>query len=260
MPMRTLIRDSYRGVLRAAKRRLFPAPAEAGPHGDPAQRGIPPLGQVEFGSLRRVTPISDCFGYDRGQPVDRYYIEAFLERHRADVRGRVLEVGDASYTRRFGGGRVVRSDVLHVDADNPDATIVADLAAADHLPAASFDCIILTQTLQLVFDVAAAVRTLHRILAPGGVLLLTVPGISQVDRGDWGDTWFWSFTPTSVRRLLQEHFPGDMADVQGHGNVLVASAFLYGLASEELRREEFEHHDPSYPLLITARALKPLAP
>ena len=65
----------------------------------------------------------------------------------------------------------------------PEATIVADLADAAHIPADAFDCIILTQTLHLIFDVRAAVATVRRILAPGGVVLATVPGISQVDRG-----------------------------------------------------------------------------
>jgi SAM-dependent methyltransferase len=258
--MRGFITNSYRGALRAAKRRLFPPTVGTRFPASPAPQVDPPVGQVDLGSLRRVTPISDCFGYDRGTPVDRYYIEGFLERHRADVRGRVLEVGDASYTRRFGGGRVQCSDVLHVQEGNLEATIVADLASADHVPSDAFDCIILTQTLQFVFDVPAALRTLHRILAPGGVLLLTVPGISHVDRGEWGDTWFWSFTAASLRRLLCAHFPNDTVEVRTHGNVLVASAFLYGLASEEIHTGEFEHHDPCYQVVITGRVIKPAAP
>src|SRR5687767_2014936 len=106
---------------------------------------IPRVGHVRFGSLRRVNPISRHFGFDRGQPVDRHYIEGFLARNATDVRGRVVEVGDDSYTRRFGAGRVTRSDVLHVSADNPQATIVADLANAEHVPSDTFDCVIVTQ-------------------------------------------------------------------------------------------------------------------
>src|SRR3954469_20019384 len=148
-------------------------------------RRPPPPGAVRIGSLHRLTPISRAFGFDRGQPVDRHYIEAFLAAHAGDVRGDVVEIGDDAYTRRFGGDRVVRSDILHVSADNPRATIVADLADADHIASDSFDCVIVTQTLPLIFDIAAAVRTIHRILRPGGVCLATVPGISQVDAGAW---------------------------------------------------------------------------
>src|SRR5215210_7162112 len=54
-----------------------------------------------FGSLRRVTPLSRYFGFDRGLPIDRYYIENFLARQAEDIHGRVLEIGDNSYTQRY---------------------------------------------------------------------------------------------------------------------------------------------------------------
>jgi hypothetical protein len=44
--------------------------------------------------------------------------------------------------------------------------------------------------------------------------------------------------------------------VKSHGNVLVASALLQGLAAEELRRQELDYRDPDYELLITLRAVK----
>ena len=216
---------------------------------------MPPVGWVRFGSLRRVTPISRSWGFDRGRPIDRYYIENFLAQHADDIRGRVLEIGDATYTLRF-GDRVTRSDVLHVTAGNPHATIVGDLTKAEHIPSDTFDCIILTQTLHLIYDVRAAIATLHRILKPGGVLLATVPGISQIDRYEWRDSWYWAFTTLSTRRMLEESFGDGGVDVEAFGNVLTAAAFLYGLATEELERNELDYWDAPYPLLITARARK----
>jgi SAM-dependent methyltransferase len=219
----------------------------------------PSPGHVRFGSLRRLDPLSRRWGYDRGgTPVDRVYIERFLARHAADVRGHVLEVQDAAYTRQFGGDRVERSDVLHAVPGNPAATIVADLVAAPQIPADTFDCIILTQVLPFIEDVAGAVATVYRILRPGGVVLATVPGISQVARRDmdrWGD--YWRFTTLSARRLFERTFPADAVQVESHGNVLVSLAFLYGLASNELRAAELDHDDPDYQLVITVRATKP---
>jgi hypothetical protein len=81
---------------------------------------------VDFGNIRRVTPISRHFGYERGMPIDRYYIEQFLAEHAGDIRGRVLEIGDDSYTRQFGGDQVTVRDVLHVTEGNPLATFVGD--------------------------------------------------------------------------------------------------------------------------------------
>ena len=218
---------------------------------------IPPKGKVRFGDLRRLAPISREFGFDRGVPIDRYYVEGFLARHAADIRGHVLEVGDDSYMCRFGGERVLKKDILHVAEGNPAATIVADLARADHIPSNLFDCIILTQTLHLVYNVDAALQTLRRILKPGGVLLATFPGISQVSIDEWSECWYWSFTQHSAHRMFEKAFPADHLKIQSYGNVLAATAFLQGLAVDELDPEELDHSDPQYQTLITVRAVKP---
>ena len=138
--------------------------------------GSAAIPRVEFGTLRRLTPISANWGFDRGLPVDRYYIERFLARCASDIRGRVLEIEDDMYTRRFGGERVTARDILHVNDENERATIVGDLAGADHIPSDRFDCVILTQTLHIIYDTRAVLQTLNRILRPGGVLLATFPG------------------------------------------------------------------------------------
>lgn len=218
---------------------------------------LPLVGWVRFGSLRRVTPISRDFGYERGLPVDRYYIENFLVRQSDDIQGRVIEIGDNSYTRKFGGDRVTKSDVLHVAEGNPEATIVADLTSADHIPSDSFDCFILTQTLHLIYDVRAAIKTLHRILKPGGVALVTFPGISQTSHDEWGKYWCWGFTTLSAQRLFEEAFPTANIKVETYGNVLAAISFLHGLAVEELRQEELNHRDRDYEVIITVRVVKP---
>jgi peptidoglycan/xylan/chitin deacetylase (PgdA/CDA1 family) len=168
----------------------------------------------------------------------------------------VLEVGERTYTRAFGGDRVTKSDVLHVSEGEPDATIIADLASAAHVPSSSFDCILITQTLQLIYDVHAAVRTMHRILEPGGVVLATFPGISQTYDSEWGGTWYWSFTTLSARRLFEDVFGAGNVAVESQGNVLAAISFLHGLAQEELTPAELDHRDPGYPVTITVRAVK----
>lgn len=216
----------------------------------------PPVGCVRWGHLRRTSPLGRNFGFDRGTPVDRIYIERFLERHADDVAGQVLEVQDSVYTRRYGGSKVVRADVLDIDEKNPRATLLVDLNDGSNLPTEVFDCIILTQTLLLIYEVRTALRELHRSLKPGGVLLLTVPGVASVSVRDFGPTWHWSFTASSMRRLLAEVFPDQHITVEARGNVLAAVAFLEGLAAEELRPDEIDAFDPEYPLVVTARAVK----
>jgi SAM-dependent methyltransferase len=219
---------------------------------------IPPVGWTFLGNLRRVTPFSRESGYDRGLPIDRYYIEKFLSDHQADIKGHVLEIADDSYTRQFGQDRVTTSDVLHAVPGNPKATIVGDIASADHIPSNTFDCIILTQTLQLIYDVRAALQTLNRILKPGGALIATFPGLSPISRYDmerWG--YFWGFTSLSAQRLFEEVFPASHVQIKTYGNVLTATAFLYGMATKELKQKEMEFVDQDYEVIIAVRTMKP---
>ena len=221
-----------------------------------AQNSVPSVGSFQFGDFDRGKPVSQHWGYDRGDPIDRKYIEEFLEEHAADIQGRALEVGDNSYTLRFGGERVIASDVLHIDVSAPGATIIADLANAENIGSFLFDCIILTQTLQYVSNLQAAVRTLHRILKPGGVLLLTVPGMPPIDHDRWEASRFWSFTEAGLRNLLSAEFPHYAIAVESRGNVFAAAAFLQGLAQQELPDRALGLHDPHYPVTVLARAVK----
>lgn len=212
--------------------------------------------KVDWGQLRRTEPVSRDFGYSRGTPVDRFYIEHFLSANSADVRGAVLEIKDPGYTHRFGDERVTRRDVLDIDSANPKATIVADLNDHSALPSERFDCVIFTQTLQLVYNYRAALSTLARSLKPGGVLLLTVPGITPIAHQDLGDTWYWSFTRVAIERLIKDIMPDAEMRVESHGNVLAATALLQGIAVEDVKAQELAVRDPDYPVIITARVVR----
>jgi SAM-dependent methyltransferase len=216
----------------------------------------PSPGKVSFGDFQRLNPISKKWGTDRGTPVDRYYIENFFDNHLQDIHGHVMAVGDDTYTRMFGGQRVIKSDVLNLLEGDPQTTIVGDLSDAPHILSNTFDCVICTQTLQLIYDIRSAIQTLYRILKPGGVLLATFPGISKSMDQEWGSYWCWSLTPLSAVKLFGEFFQEDNITIESYGNVLVAISFLHGLAGEELTKEELDYHDPGYEIVISVRAVK----
>jgi SAM-dependent methyltransferase len=245
----TLFKQVARGALPAPVRRWIQRRRQSARPDTAVAAGF-------FGRPRRLEPVSREWGYDRGLPVDRYYIEGFLARHAEDVRGRVLEVGDDSYTRRYGGDRVTVADVLDVTANNPRATVVVDLNRAEQLPSETFDCIILTQTLHLIYDVQSALINLRRAMRSGGVLLATFPGLGPISQREYPGSWYWGFTTNSARRLFEDHFPGDDVRIEGHGNALAASAFLYGFAAEELARDELDYRDPCIDMLIAVRAVR----
>lgn len=211
---------------------------------------------MSVGRARSSKPLCRHYGYSRGTPIDRFYIEQFLDKHQGDIRGRVLEIGDDAYSKRFGRSKVTAQDILHVLEGTPGATIVGDLAKPGVIPTAAFDCIIVTQTLQLIFDVSRALAQLHQALRPGGVLLMTVPGITSIDRGEWGESWNWSFTETAIGRLLAQSFNDGQVDVSTFGNLFAATAFLHGAAVEEVSRSRLRKLDKAYPVTVAARAVR----
>jgi hypothetical protein len=216
-----------------------------------------PLGARPDGT--GLEPISREFGYDRGQPICRYYIDQFLQQNAGDIQGRVMEVADASYTKKFGGARVKQSDVLMTQAGEKQTTIVGNLVTGEGIPKSAFDCVIATQLYPFIYDVHAAIQHTHDALKPGGVLLATAAGISQISRYDmdrWGD--YWRFTTASASRLFGDVFGAKNVVVESHGNVLVACGYLRGQAAEEFSKEQLAANDPDYQVLITVRAVKSL--
>ena len=115
------------------------------------------------------------------------------------MRGHVLEIGEARYTPRFATAATTLDGVTR----RARPRSVGDLTDPRTLPAAAFDAVICTQTLDVIYDVTAAVAGLHHLLASGGCALVTVSGIAQIssyDAARWGD--YWRFTDASLRRLF----------------------------------------------------------
>lgn len=208
-----------------------------------------------WGTLRRQTAFS-TYGYQRGTPVDRIFIERFLTVHSADVAGEVLEVKDSTYTMRFGGSRVTGAHVLDIDTGNHNATIYGDLGEPAVLPDAAFDCVLLTQTLHLIADLDTAVRSLHDTLRPGGVLLVTVPAVARVGLPQDGLFDGWRFTPQGLGHLLQRAFDPAVVVTGSGGNLPTTMAYLLGLAAEEMRDHELSVDDAAYPVTVWARAVR----
>jgi SAM-dependent methyltransferase len=203
----------------------------------------------------RSAPLSAHWGRERGSPVDRWYIERFLAEHATDIRGFVLEVMDDRYTKEFGNG-VERSDVVDVDQSNSAATVVADLGDPASFPRGGYDCFVVTQTLQFVYDLRAAVESIYASLRHGGVCLATVPVTSRLDRPENNRGEFWRLTPAACQRLFAERFGPDAIEVCAYGNAGACAAFLVGLPAEELEDELLSAGDPLFPLVVGVRAVK----
>jgi SAM-dependent methyltransferase len=212
--------------------------------------------RVRWGSLRRTTPFSDCYGWDRGLPIDRYYIEGWIERQASAIRGEALEVRGPEYAERFGGDRVTKVHVVDIDADNPKATVIADLTKEGSLPDEAYDTIVMTQTLHVTEDDEGGFRTLWRALRPGGTILFSGPCVGRIDH-ELAEYDSWRYTPNGLRRKLARLLPDAQVSVEGFGNVLAGAAYLYGIAVQELTPAELDVRDPGFPIVVCAKIDKP---
>ena len=206
--------------------------------------------------FRSTTPISSTFGFSRGKPIDRYYMEEFIGKHKEQIHGTVLEVADNYYSNTFGTGPI-KSEIIDVTKNNKNATIIGDLTDIATLPHHTIDCFICTQTLNFIYDIKSAIEGMHYLLKPGGTLLLTVSGLAHISRYDmdkWGD--YWRFTELSITKLFSEVFGAENISLEQYGNYLSVTSQMNGLASHELTKGELDCKDKDYPLIIAVIARK----
>lgn len=200
-----------------------------------------------------MEPLSYDWGTDRGKPPHRYFTELFLQEHASSIRGRCLEFQEDRYTTQLGGTRPHRVDIIHVDDSNAEATLVADLTQPNDIPSGTFDCIICTFVLHVIFDVALAVSEMHRILKPGGTLLVAVPQVSM-DGPEYSE--LWRFTQTGLARLLSGSFGNGNVMTRAYGNALTTAGDFRGLVISEFTPEELNFHDPRFAMVVCAKATK----
>ena len=203
--------------------------------------------QPRWGNLRRTRPFSESYGFERGTPIDRHYLHRFLDTHRDLITGDVLEVQNSAYTTRYGHD-LKRTETLDI-VPMFQPTYLCDLARSDAiLPSASYDCVLLPNTLQHLRDLDACLRNVIRVVRPGGVILASAAGMIPLT-GDTPD--YWRLSPDGWREKLASAWPDVEIDVAGHGNCLAAIAAQLGLALEELTTAELDAYDTRYPVLTT---------
>ncbi len=204
------------------------------------------LERPSWGNLRRVTPISANYGFDRGTPIDRYYVDKFFTARRHRISGRVLEIQTRDHTRKYGAAVTV-SDTLDISPEFRP-TYQCDLASASMVADGSYDCFLLPNTLPFLENLDAALREARRIVRRGGTILATVPAFVPLTP-DVAD--YWHASADGWRLVAARIWPDCDTTVESHGNCLAAAAAMYGIAAEELTGAELDAADPRYPVLVT---------
>ncbi len=153
-----------------------------------------------------------------------------IERHHGFLRGRVLDVGCGNQPyRHLFEGTYVGLDV----APTRRPTVVG---TATDLPvrAESCDGVLCLEVIEHVEDFERVIREIHRVLRPGGRLLLSAPM-------SWGLHYepndYWRFTPHGLRALMRRA-GFETRDVVRIGGLfaLIGSRMVEGLTLEANRR------------------------
>jgi hypothetical protein len=200
-----------------------------------------------WGNLRRTKPFSSSYGFERGQPIDRYYLHRFLSAHRDLIAGDVLEIQGTSYTERFGRD-LTRADSFDIEA-RYEPTYICDFAHCGAvIPDDAYDCLLLPNALPHFRELDRCLAHALRVVRPAGIILASAAGLLPLT-GDAPD--YWRMTPHGWREMLGAAWPGATLEVAGHGNCLSAVGAQLGLALEELTEAELDVHDPRFPVLTT---------
>lgn len=201
----------------------------------------PRPGCVEFGDFKRFWPFSHQFGFDRGGPVDRYYLKKFVQAIHPKVRGRCLEIGGSLGNNRSYQFAVDEFRTLDLPAVGDD--LVGDAADPQLFDQGSWDSIVAFHVLEHCPDPFAVVSNLHRWLTPHGHAFVVVPCAQRVHNFP-GD--YWRFMPDGLRVLFKSF---SEVIVSAYGNPLTLVSNYLGLSHKELVAEDMDFVHPDYPVL-----------
>lgn len=207
-------------------------------------------------SNNSTKPLSQWYGFDRGIPLDRYYIENFINDNKASIQGTCLELLNDNYILKFGENRVSNKIILDIDKNNKNANLISDLRNLKELKDNTVDCIILTQVLQFIDDTNSAISECYRILKPNGILLATLPSISRIDDTSGVNGDYWRFTMASAQFLFEKKFRKENLKINSLGNAKIGIYFYAGLSQEDTSIKLLSKNDENFPLIICVRATK----
>jgi hypothetical protein len=201
---------------------------------------------------------SNDFGWTRGTPIDRFYLQQFFKDNRSFIKGDSLEFGEDTYTKLYGLG-VTQSGIFTSDLDEKqkEGMIAGDISKSETLPSDKYDCIICTNVLNFIYDIHASVEGLYLMLKPGGICLVSIAGysshVSRYDMNRWGD--YWRLSDKAAVRMFEE--AGFIIDeVKTFGNAYAAVAQMYGYCAEDVDVSRLTTIHPDHQMLITMRIRK----
>jgi SAM-dependent methyltransferase len=178
--------------------------------------------------------------FDRwlGYSIRRQLLDEDLESLRLRMEGRVVEIGNGHSRRRGKFEPPISEAECWVFIDVKE-TVQPDIRASiESIPLkdAEFDTVICLEVMEYVTDVNAALKEVHRILKPGGRLILSVPFMHRADT----EHDFWRFSSHALKHLLsRDGFR--IEDIRSQGAALAVAVNIlkyavYSIKSDLMRQ------------------------
>lgn len=197
-----------------------------------------------------VVPVHEDWGYRRGTPIGRVYIDDFLDMERNYIVGDVMEVSETTYSEKFSNPKNVKS-ITAIHVDDVYGCRKANLETFEGLREKEFDTMIITQTLAYIYNLNAVAKNIHKALKNGGYAFITVSDIGHMGRVELENYGaYWGFHKDGCKKLFSNVFGEENVNVYTYGNAKTAICQLYGLCAEDLDDETLRFHDPIYPMII----------
>jgi hypothetical protein len=208
--------------------------------------------------LKLTRPVSDVLpAIAHGMSIYSFYADQFLRGYRSELRGRILQIGPTEFSDKvLQESANVMVDRMSLEEFQNVITQNSSTEPAHQI--GTYDCILSTITLSHMFELKRAIALLHRMLKPGGTLLLAEAGIQRVENSELkSNQHYWNFTSLALQCLLGEVFPNDGITIKPYGNVMTAIAALHGLSSGRFKPQDLNFFDRDYEVLIGVCAVKP---
>jgi len=216
------------------------------------QKGFvaPPVGELNWGDLRRLVPICARFGFSRGAPIDRYYLDQFIHKIRPIVLGDVVEIGGKDSNRaayQFDHATQYRGFDMFGD---PDISLVGDAHDPQALPEGQLDTIIAFNVLEHCPKPWLVIDNMRRWLKPGGMAIVMVPSCQRLHRMPED---YWRPMPAALGHLFSTWSDPEL---HVYGNPLTTIAAMMGISVGELSAAELDAFHPDYPVATCVIAKK----
>ncbi|MBD2360453.1 methyltransferase domain-containing protein [Anabaena minutissima FACHB-250] len=210
----------------------------------------PEVGALNWGDFRKTNPICHVTGFTRGTPIDRYYLQKFVNKIKDQVVGNVLEVGGVAKDREFYQFDLASTYRIMNLESGSGIDLVGDVHDVSLIETESLDGVVIFNVLEHCYSPWIAVENIYKWLKPGGKCFCMVPNAQRLhDRP--GD--YWRPLPDGVNWLFRNF---SQRQLSVYGNPLTVIASFHGVATEELTSEELDEFHADYPVSTCIVATK----